>query len=561
MRAFFLALLLLPALAASEVRYWLQPEPGNRSVLVQIEVADAKDKESFSIPAWSPGFYFFQNYQEKIYDLRAVAPGGEALPIERTGLRTWTVANPTRMPVRILYRVLGDDPGLGFFGVSVRPDTVFVNGPAAFMYVEGRLREPTRLSIQAPSGWGIATAMDRDEHGFYAEDYDELIDHPLQLGRFEARQFKIGDIPFQVVFVTAAGQRVAADIDAETDRLRRISQTTMDMMREAPFQRYLYIVHLAVGNFSGGLEHRASNVIAVTNRRPLGIDTLAAHEFFHAWNVKQIRPKVLGPFDYSQPARTGNLWFAEGGTDYYAQMLTYQSGLMSRGALFQALGREIATLQRSATRRVKTVEEASREAWEHGGFGVGDLSYYTKGLVITLLLDAQIRGETRGRRSMEDVMRFLYMRHRLPKPGYDEDGILRMINEVAEGDQSPLYRRMVRSTEELPYELLSQIGMRLLVPGQPYLEPAFDLVEDRVTKTDADSDAAGVRTGDQVVRIERGAGGFLGVTLKRGVETHTAKVPSRTFIADRYVLQPDPFASPEAIARREEWLKRPDPLK
>ncbi len=293
-----------------------------------------------------------------------------------------------------------------------------------------------------------------------AGGYDEFIDHPIQLGKFDRRTFAISGIPFEVVYV-APDNKPLCDMDAETERLRRVSEPALKMFGGAGFKRYVYIIHLSIGNFSGGLEHRACNVQAIANSPELHLDDLAAHEYFHAWNVKQIRPKILGPFDYTGPQRTANLWFAEGVTDYYSKLHTFQSGLKTESWLNDELVSQIHQLQNGQTRKTKTVEESSRECWESDGFGVGDLSYYTKGLLAGFLFDAAIIDATNGKKTLDDVMRKLFVEHKLPKPGYGEDELRLTINEIAGTDLSALYNKMIRTTDELPYDVLLKIGLRV----------------------------------------------------------------------------------------------------
>jgi predicted metalloprotease with PDZ domain len=327
------------------------------------------------------------------------------------------------------------------------------------MYIDGRLTEPTHLKVNLPEGWKIATAADPDADGGYkAGGYDELVDHPIQMGSFESRKFEVAGIPFEVVFVSK-DQRYLCDLDAEAAQLKTIAAPAIRMFGGAPFKRYIFFLHLAVGDFNGGLEHRACNVIATYNSKGLGLDDLAAHEYFHAWNVKQIRPKILGPFDYSSKQRTGNLWFAEGVTDYYAQVTTYRSGLKDKDWLYRQLSNNVAELQHSRNRLKYSVADASKLAWENGGFGVGDLSYYTKGLLAGWVLDAAIRNATDGAKSLDDVMRTMYQRYRLPKPGFGENEILATINEISGVDLTALYNRLINSTEELPYGELAKIGL------------------------------------------------------------------------------------------------------
>lgn len=471
MRRVFLALAFLPGLAAATVHYSFKPNPAAGTATVTVGLDQSAETETFRIPAWTPGYYYIEHFEEKIFDVRAADAKGTALKIDHDDPRAWKVENPAKGPVTLSYKVLGDDEGLGFFAVSVRPTTAYVNGAAAFMYVEGRKEEDATLRLNLPAGWNVATGMDRAPSGDYHEsNYDAFIDQPVQMGQFERRTFKVDDIPFEAVFATPEA-KIDCDVDAETERLRRVSKPAIDMFGGAPFHHYVYIFHLQVGGFSGGLEHRASTVIAVPNVKPLDIDDLAAHEFFHAWNVKQIRPAVLGPFDYTKEVRTGNLWFAEGVTDYYAKLLTYRSGLEDETWLLDQLGTQIATLQMSHVRKTATVEEASRESWRNGGDGLGDLSYYTKGLVAGFVLDAAIRSATGGKRSLDDVMRLMYDRYRLPHPGYGDDAIRAAINEVAGKDLGSLYDRIVRSTQEVPYDVVQGIGLEVVhgaTPSDPW---------------------------------------------------------------------------------------------
>lgn len=433
---------------------------------VTVSVDDPKEIESYRIPAWCPGFYFILDYQTKIHDVKATDTNGGELPVQpdKDNPRRWVVTDVDRVPYTFSYRVLGNDPGLGFFGTSVIAHTAFVNGPSAFMYVDGRLTEPTKLKINVPDGWKIATAADPDpkengQPGFYkAGGYDEMVDHPIQMGLFETRKFEVAGIPFEAVFVSK-DQRYLCDLDAETAQLKTIAAPAIKIFGGAQFKRYIFFLHLAVGNFNGGLEHRACNVIATYNSKHLDLDDLAAHEYFHAWNVKQIRPKILGPFDYTDKQRTGNLWFSEGVTDYYAQLTTYRSGLKDRDWLYRQLGNNVIELQHSRDRRKYSVSEASRIAWENGGFGAGDLSYYTKGLLAGWIFDSAIRDATNGQKSLDDVMRTMYQRYHLPNPGFEETGILATMNEIAGVDLTPLYMRVVNSTEELPYEEMRKIGL------------------------------------------------------------------------------------------------------
>ena len=463
---FGFGLALVATLASGTVHYKVTPENISHSVLISITIDSPKPSESFHIPAWCPGYYQIANYQKNIFDIKATNETGKSLTVKNGELREWRVQTKGAGKLTFSYRVQGNDAGLGFFGVNVQSDKAFINGAGGFMYVEGRKTEDTDLQVKLPLGWEIATAMDPNPHGgFRSQNYDEFIDHPIQLGKFQRKSFSVNQVPFEVIFV-APNNKPNCDLDAETERLRRVSAPALKMFRGSSFKRYLYILHLAVGDFGGGLEHRACNVQAVPNSPQLHLDDLAAHEYFHAWNVKQIRPVILGPFDYTKAQHTNNLWFAEGVTDYYSKLHTYQSGLQNEGWLKNQLSSQIDELQRSNTRKINTVEEASYNCWDSDGFGLGDLSYYTKGLLAGLIFDACIIDATNGKKTLDDLLRLLYERHKLPNPGYGEDELRTSINEVAGIDLSDLYKKMIRSTDEMPYDQLAKIGLKVTLPDR-----------------------------------------------------------------------------------------------
>lgn len=461
----FLLALAATTIGAADLQYTLAPEPAQRCVRVTMEIPDAGAKELVRIPRWCPGFYFLMRYDEKVFDFAATTLDGHALEAVAKPIGGWEIQNPARTPIRVRYRVRGDDPGLGFFAVNVDPSKAFVNGAATFMYSPSRLTTPISLSISLPVKWDIATAMTEKDGHYVASGYDELIDHPIQMGAFQRRKFEVEGVPFEAIFV-APNEAPRCNVDREAENLRVVAAPALKLFGGAAFKKYLFIIHLAVGNFGGGLEHRSSCVIATSNSRELGIEDLAAHEYFHAWNVKQIRPQVLGPFDYEREVRTANLWFAEGVTDYYAKLTTYRSGLRDARWLLGELQAAASELASSRNRHSVTLSDCSRRAWENGGFGVGDLSYYTKGLLVGWILDCEIRRRTSGLKSLDDVMRRMFARYRLPKAGYPEGGILEALQQETGDDWTDLYRVLVNSTDELPYELVGSIGLAVSPNGR-----------------------------------------------------------------------------------------------
>jgi len=576
MKKFLICLCLLPSLAAAQIQYTLKTMPASQQIAVTITAQTRGERTGFFMPAWVPGFYVILHHERTVNEVKATDGAGIPLRLEaQANPREWVVETPKQGRVIFSYKVKGSDPGLGFFGVNVRDETAFVLGGAAFMYVEGRKDEPTTLTVTNPPGWDIGTSMSKDASGVYhARDYDEFIDHPIDLGHFVKRSFTAEGHPFEVDFVTLEGLYPPDQADALAARIQKLVVPAMRMYGSAPFDRYVFHLHFAVGDFSGGLEHQASVTIAVPPQAQFpAIDDLFTHEFFHAWNVKNIRPFVLGPFDYTREVRTDNLWFAEGVTDYYAKINAYRSGLDGvNDYLFPAFSGEIINYQSGRTRLTKTLADASQGAWEGFSEGTGDLSYYNKGQLAGWILDAEIRKVTNGQKSLDDVMRYMYGQYHLPdKPGYPENGILLAINEVSGHDLSQLYHQLIYTTDDLPYADLEDIGVRVEMPDETYQELGFKVNDNGVVQ-DEEEDLLneGLRKGDKIVSIDGvaftpaitglSASGYT-VKVSRGGEDMMLHLTPISERSDRFKAEPDPFATPEQVARLQQWLDRSGGIK
>ena len=555
---------LVPLLAASvcatsfgDLHYSVRPVPSAKSFSMRMDITNAKETETVRIPAWCPGFYFILDYEKRLSNVKVVDPSGSDLKFRWVNSRGFTVQNPNKTPITIDYRILGNDTGLGFFRSHLRSNVGFINGASAFLYADDHLKDACEVKFNLPADWDIATAMNNDGKGTYTADgYDEMIDNPIQMGQFTRKKFEVNKIPYEVIWV--GDPTIKCNIDDETERLRRGSIPAMKMFGGSSFKKYIYFVHLEVGDFNGGLEHRACNVIAVANTDTIHLDSLATHEYFHAWNVKQVRPIILGPFDYTKEQRSPNIWFSEGVTDYYAQLHAYQAGFLTRSQLLDVFTNNIEELQQSKTRLKLTLEDVCRQTWEHGGFGVDDLSYYTKGLVTGLISDSFIRSETGGKSSLDDLMRSFYAKYQLPNPGFDDDAIKNGIIELTGPKFGPIYDTMVRSTQSMPYDLLSKLGLRLTVPGQIYTDPLYLLSSDhKVTNATLSNLVGGIKDGDEVISAKITGERQIEVLVSRDGNPMTFKLAARIYKAGDYRLTANPFATVEEKKRLEEWLKIP----
>ncbi len=461
-------LLAAPCQADLHVRYVVAPvPPSNQSPAithVRMEVTGAVPGERLAVqmPRWAPGDYHIQDFAQYVRNMSAHAAGGAPVEIRRADADTWQFSAPSGTVV-LTYDLPNEPPGIFCENVVVQEDFAFYNGPALYLYLVGHKNEACTLSIDFPSGWNRALVPlpeDKEHSGVYsAPDYDTLADSPLLVGKFLTRDFQAAGRPHTAAFFRDVS---GMNVDAFIPILRRIVEEENRLMGGPPYGRYVFFFD--VDGPGGGLEHLNSCRIAWPREAPLRVmAAMAAHEFFHLWNVKRIRPNVLGPFDYINPPRTPALWFCEGVTSYYGNLSLCRAGIITQGAYLAGLARSIAALQRNPARKRITAEEASLRVWDSdNSSGYGGLSYYLKGELMGLCLDLRIRQASRGQHSLDDVMRYLYAHYAIPKPGYTPQQLRSAIVEVGGPELGPFYDRLVATTEELPYnECLAVVGLRV----------------------------------------------------------------------------------------------------
>ncbi|MFL5355216.1 M61 family metallopeptidase [Archangium sp.] len=413
------------------------------------------------LPVWTPGSYLVREFARQVQDLSASGPGGEPLPVQRMDKRGWRVRAQGRA-VTLRYRVYANE-------LTVRTSHLdgshgYFNGATLFLYTEATRGLEHHVTVEAPEGWKSFTALERQGEAFVAKDYDELVDSPFEVGPHTPHTFTAAGVPHEVVVwgdaVPDAG-RLCSD-------LQRICEAQARMYGGLPMKRYVFLVYLT-DKGRGGLEHKASTSLLFPRsglQSPRGWEdflTLAAHEYFHLWNIKRVKPRALVPFDYAQENYTSLLWAFEGGTSYYDNVFVLRSGLMGASRYLTRLGETLSTLHATPGRKAQTLAEASLVSWvkhyrpdEHSPNSA--ISYYLKGEVVAALLDLEIRRATSDARGLDDLMRLLWQRYG-DESGVPEEGVEAAASEVAGKDLSAFFDRAVRSTEELDYSVLSHVGL------------------------------------------------------------------------------------------------------
>ncbi|MBX3384054.1 MAG: M61 family metallopeptidase [Phycisphaeraceae bacterium] len=427
------------------------------------------------MPVWRPGRYEVLDLAGGVRRLIATdAQTGETLEADKFAKSSWRIATRGATSVRVEYAVYCN----GLMNRTRHADDThaFLSGAGVFLFVDSLRHAPLRVRlIDAPPHWRVATGLASvggDPMLLEAPDYDTLVDSPIEVGELDVRTFSVDGVAYEV----ALWGRTEAVPASFVDDLARISRVQHDLFGGFPYDRYVYITHVAPG-LRGGTEHLNSTIIQTTPTGysdPAGyrnILALASHELFHTWNVKQFRPKGLKPYDYMRENYTELLWIAEGTTSYYDELLCARAGVWQVRHYLESLQKVINAERARPGGSVQSVAEASFDAWVKFNRPTPDgvnttVSFYTKGALVSLVLDASIRETSGHTKSLDDLMRVLNQRYPLEGPGYTTADVLEILRELTSNDYTDFFRRYVRGTEPLPFEsALAVLGLELAPSG------------------------------------------------------------------------------------------------
>ena len=513
-------LLALQAPQAPEARapelFYAVTVPSDRSAyLVEIQINNPPSPSRLVIPNWAPGAYRLMDSWQNIRDVGAVSAAGDPLPVRQDSPISWVIDphGAARITVRYSAGLRDADqwrrPNNRWF---LRSTSGVVDGPRTFMYLDGWKQAPARVTFQMPRGWRVATGLvptRSDSTIFQAPSYDVLIDSPALLGNFLTYAFSAAGTPHRAVVDLGGGRAQAPGVFV--DMLRRISTTAIGIFGTAPYKDYTFIF---VGGRGGGLEHLNSTTIGVTTetlaRNPRGAETVSAHEFFHAWNVKRIRPVELGPFDYEHEVRTVNLWWSEGVTDYYADVILARAGLDSPADFASGLATSIGNYRTNPARLLISPERSSWTVWDSPAVNNSQvLSYYLQGELLGFLLDLAIRDSTDNAKSLDDVMRYL-LAHYAGDRGFTRDELVAAVRGATGRNFEEFWRLYVSGATEIPWDdYLRAAGWKVVFTDTPDIDARIGSIPPAVqggrwravAAPGSAAETAGLRTGDELVRI------------------------------------------------------------
>jgi predicted metalloprotease with PDZ domain len=552
-------------------------------------------KVDLVLPAWAPGSYHLMNYVRGFRDVSARAgPGSPPLPVARSGAYRWTVEVGTASHVEVDYTVYGH--GLVTEGLDLTPDHLLLNAVMSLPFVDGHLDSPYEVELHLPPEWKVITELEQvgaRPPVYRAANYDELVDSPIDAGHPLVLTIRPHGIPHRIALCGDGGNYEAHRLEED---LTKMVDATIRLMGDSPLTSYTFFVHLS-DIPDGGLEHASSNsaVVSRTIFQPLKryqrFLSLESHEYFHLYNVKRVRPKALGPFDYTREVYTGQLWWMEGTTDYFSDLVLRRAGLYTTAKFLEEQAELAKEMLDRPGRHSLSLEDLSRITWVdfYQQFEESPnqmISYYTKGHLVSLALDLEIRSRTGTKASLETVMRYLWTEYGKHGRGLEEDELSRVAERATGLDLTEFFQRYVRGTAELdldPFARLAGLtfGPKEKPPDDDSPEPGYLGIrwEDRhrlvrVTHVLIDTPAhrAGISPGDELVALNGEkvmhegfpkalegfpAGSPVDVALfRRGRLTH-AMLTTGTPPPEKYRFAPVASASEAEKGVYADWLGEP----
>jgi predicted metalloprotease with PDZ domain len=484
------------------------------------------------LPVWVPGSYHIVNYVRGFRDMAARnSDGGSSLVVQRISSERWRVVTAGAPRITIQYTVYGNQLVTEAFDLN--QDHLFLNAALSLPFVDGHLTEPVEVELHLPSDWRVVTELEEVNARpptYRAANYDELVDSPIDAGHPLVLTIRPQGIPHRISICGEGGNYEAHRLEED---LGKIVEASIRVVGDSPLHSYTFFVHLTDVP-DGGLEHASSNsaVVLRTGFQPLEryhrFLGLQSHEYFHLWNVKRIRPKNLGPFDYTGEVNTGQLWWMEGTTDYFSDLILRRAGLYTPAKYLEEAAKIAKWVLAAPGRNSLSLEELSRISWVdlYQPFEETpnqSTSYYGKGYVVSLCLDLEIRHRTETRASLETVVRKLWTDYGKVGRGLEEDE-LQTVAELATGlDLGEFFDRYVRGTTEVDLDRFARLaglgfGPRPKPPDDDAAEPGYLGVrfEDaggfvRLTHVllDTPGHRAGLSPGDEIVALNGNKVGFL----------------------------------------------------
>ncbi|MFT7620783.1 MAG: putative metalloprotease with PDZ domain [Planctomycetota bacterium] len=566
--------------------YELKVLEDTQTLEIQVAITNAKrNRTHVAMPNWTPGSYRPQEFGKWVSDVTVVdSKTKNEVAFEQIDLLTWSIDTSSNQNVTVTYRIT--PRRRRFTPVAPKADRIMtgmhIEGPATFMYVKGHERgTPVTCLYRLPKSWKVANGMlfGKDPYFRHAADYDTFVDCPTIMGIFSRVHFKVEETPFSCVFWDPTGE-VKWDIKKFSNEVVKPIVTEQGrVFGSFPFPRYVFLFTVSPGG-GGGLEHLSSTSIGL-NTRAMTANVMSgagitAHEFFHTWNVKRIRPAALGPFNYRQENYTGNLWVCEGWTSYYGDLSMTRLGMQTPERYLRGITGGINRAMSNPNRKEHSVFWASRDIWHRGRVSEKSsrVDYYSYGELLGLLLDVKIRHETDSKKSLDDVMRFLNRWFAEKNVGFEEDDIERACTAISNYDFSEFFARYVYGTMVPPFaEIFDHAGLEYKSTTLSAELPFFSRSNEdglQVRASRRSRREAGLKRGDMIVKIDgekvtdsakylmtKNGSEKVVFTVRREGKTETEDITIELVKRNRTSTTLTPMSKPSAKQKRiyDNWMR------
>ena len=508
-------------LSAQTIAYQLRmPKPQNHYFEVEMTLSDFKEKElNLKLPVWAPGSYLVREFSKNLNLVKAFDENGKEIQVVKKTKNTWTVKSNGEKKIKVKYEVYS-------FELSVRTSFLdlthgFVSGSCVFMYVDGYKEKKGTLEIVKPTFFktistalpkaSISIAKDGSE-SFEFANYDQLVDCPIEIGNQVVFDFMASGVKHTVAMYGEGNY----DIPSLKRDMAKVIETETAVFGVNPNKEYVFIVHNVVEG-QGGLEHCNSSTLSVNRWTYGGSDylnflNLVAHEYFHLWNVKRIRPIELGPFDYDQENYTSLLWVMEGFTSYYDELLLLRAGFYTKEEFLNKLQGSINYVEGSVGSRVQPVAHASFDAWIKAyrpteNSSNTTMTYYTRGYVLGAIFDAMIIDHSKGKQCLDHFLQHLYKKFYVElNRGFSEAEFKTELEKFTGKNLDDFFKKYINGTEILPYaEVFDKVGLNVkdITTFKPSLGASVRDEGGKVmvknVRAGSCAEDAGISVGDEIV--------------------------------------------------------------
>ncbi len=556
-------------------------------LLVKIEIPAGSDTHDLQLPVWN-ATYQVRDFSQFVNWVHAKSPSGQPLHVSLVDKSRWRISD-AKDGANVEYEIVANESGP--FGAELNQHHAFFNLAEVLMYpVDARNNSMLVRYIDVPAGWRAATALPGDfTFGFTAKNYDTLVDSPIELGTFQETGFDEGGSHYRIIVDADSEEINLASIGS---MLSRIVGAETKWMNDHPFDTYVFLYHLPHESAGGGgMEHAFSTAITLSapslSNNPGLLADVSAHEFFHLWNVKRIRPQSLEPIDYTRENYTNALWFSEGFTSTVASYALLQAGFMDEPRFLTRLSATITALEQMPAYSTQSAEESSLDAWlekySYYRSPERSISYYDKGELIGVILDLQLREATHGAKSLRDL--FQYMNQTYAKQGRffdDSEGVRLAAETISGADFKTFFEKYVAGTEEIPWnQFFRTVGLQLAQVHTQVPDAGFSVTRNfneypmvSAVASDSEAEHAGLAVGDEILEVngqpasrdlarriaQMAPGDTLHIKIRNRQGERKLQWKLASFEREELQLQDLDTVMPAQKSRRAAWLKGEDEI-